>query len=162
MLTPDLYYRSVHAIDLDALRERGARVLLVDLDNTLLRRNSEVVTDDARRWVDKARAAGFDVCIVSNNWHERVEGIAAELGVPIVGKALKPFPGAIRRALARLGAAPAEAAIVGDQVFTDILGGRLLGMTTVLVTPLSTSDLPHTKLLRLLERVVLAGRQPLA
>jgi predicted HAD superfamily phosphohydrolase YqeG len=49
---------------------------------------------------------------------------------------------------------------VGDQLFTDVLGGRLLGMMTIMVLPLSQSDLPHTLLLRRVERVLLAGRQP--
>ncbi len=161
MLRPDLYYRSVHDMDLAGLRDAGVTALLVDLDNTLLRRNSGQVTDEAKRWVAQAAETGLSVCIVSNNWHERVAGVAAELGAPIVAKALKPLPHAFRRALALTGASPAQAAVVGDQVFTDVLGGNLIGATTVLVVPLSSSDLPHTRVLRTLERWLLADRRPL-
>jgi hypothetical protein len=52
-------------------------------------------------------------------------------------------------------------AVVGDQLFTDVLGGRLLGMRTVLVVPLSATDLPHTLLLRRIERILLADKLPL-
>ncbi len=160
-LTPDLYYRDVFAIDLDSLRERGIRALLVDLDNTLLPRDTNVVTEAHRAWAKAAAEHGFGVCLVSNNWHERVKAVADELGFQLVPKAVKPLPFAFRKALGLLGAKRSEAAVVGDQVFTDIVGGNALGLLTVLVMPLSAADLPHTLLLRSLERRILAGRQPL-
>ena len=100
------------------------------------------------------------MCLVSNNWHERVKHVADELGFDLVDKAIKPLPFAFRRALARVGAPAQETAVVGDQLFTDILGGNLLGMRTLLVCPLSSSDLPHTLFLRMLEARVLKGRCP--
>jgi predicted HAD superfamily phosphohydrolase YqeG len=78
-----------------------------------------------------------------------------------VAKAVKPLPFAFLRALSKVGSARNRAAVVGDQMFTDVLGGRLLGMKTMLVVPLSHTDLPHTLLLRKLESLVLAGRRPL-
>lgn len=161
MFSPDYYYRSVQDIDLGALKERGVTTLLVDLDNTLLPRNSEGVTDDARAWVASVLTCGMQLCIVSNNWHARVEAIAAQMGVPIVARAVKPLPKAFRTALVTMDARREETAVVGDQMFTDVLGGNLLGLATVLVVPLSASDLPHTRLLRLIERVLLANRRPL-
>lgn len=162
LLTPDHYYGSVHAIDLRGLRAAGVTALLVDLDNTLLPRDTNVVDDGARAWVASARDAGLAVCFVSNNFHERVLRVADELGGCIVAKAVKPLPFAFRKALRMVGAAPAQAAVIGDQLFTDVLGGNLVGATTVLVAPLSATDLPHTLLLRRLEARVLAGRRPLA
>lgn len=162
MLRPDYYYVSIASIDFDTLRRRGITTLLLDLDNTLLPRNSEGVTDFALSWIAAARDAGFTLCIVSNNWHERVVGVARSLGVELVAKALKPLPFAFRQALERTGAKPDETAVVGDQLFTDILGGSIMKMTTILVTPLSSSDLPHTVVLRTIERRLLAGREPVS
>ncbi|MBA4370258.1 MAG: YqeG family HAD IIIA-type phosphatase [Coriobacteriaceae bacterium] len=162
LFTPDLYYSDVLAIDLADLRARGVRALLVDLDNTLLPRDTNVVTPELRGWAGTLEDAGFVACLVSNNWHDRVFEVADALGFGLVPKALKPLPFAFRKAMRLLGAGPATSAVVGDQLFTDILGGNMLGLTTVLVEPLSTSDLPHTLLLRLIERRLLADRQPLA
>lgn len=162
MLAPDLFYTSVTAIDLVALRESGVRHLLLDLDNTLMPRDTSALPSEVRSWIASLPTAGMAACLVSNNWHAHVASVAEDIGLPIVAKALKPFPSAFRRALAVLGSTPAEAAVIGDQLFTDVLGGNLLGMTTVLVSPQSTSDLPHTLLLRRVERRVLAGRSPLA
>jgi HAD superfamily phosphatase (TIGR01668 family) len=162
VLSPDHYYVSVADIDLDELQRRGIDTLLVDLDNTLLPRNSEEVTQFARDWANVTAEKGFKVCIVSNNWHERVAAVASTLGFALVAKALKPLPFAFWIALRRVGSTRSKSAVVGDQMFTDIAGGKLLGLTTVLVTPLSASDLPHTLVLRKLERVMLAGRQPVS
>lgn len=160
-LSPDLYYRSVPDIDLDELERRGTRALLMDLDNTLVLRNSVDASPAVRTWLEAALERGLKVCIVSNNWHERVQQAAESLGVPIVGKGTKPLPGAFKRALDVLGVRASETAVVGDQIFTDVLGGSLLGATTILVVPLAGgSDLPHTVVLRALERRILAGRVP--
>jgi HAD superfamily phosphatase (TIGR01668 family) len=162
LLTPDLYYSSVAAVDLDGLAERGVTALLIDLDNTLLPRDTSRFTDEALHFAAAVRQAGMRACLVSNNWHGRVHAAAEELGFELVPRALKPLPFAFRRALGILAALPSEAAVVGDQIFTDILGGNLVGATTVLVRPLSETDLPHTLLLRRLEAAVLKGRVPVA
>ena len=161
LLSPDYYLESVHSIDLAGFKAEGIDTLLMDLDNTLLPRDSNVVPEALRAWALDLETAGFRVCLVSNNWHERVKTVADELGFSLVAKAVKPLPFAFLRALKLVGSTRSRAAVVGDQVFTDVLGGRLLGMRTVLVLPLSHSDLPHTLFLRRLERLVLAGRRPL-
>lgn len=161
MLSPDLYYRAVRSIDLDELTRSGIDTLLVDLDNTLLPRDTNVVPDELRSWAHTLAERGFRVCLVSNNWHDRVHVVASELGFSLVSKAVKPLPFAFLRALSILGSSRARAAVVGDQLFTDVLGGKLLGMRTILVFPLSETDLPHTLLLRRIESRLLAGREPL-
>jgi HAD superfamily phosphatase (TIGR01668 family) len=162
LLSPDEFYTTVLAIDMVELREQGVRALLVDLDNTLLSRDSRELGDDVRAWVARARADGFSLCVVSNNWHGFVHAVVSDLGIELVARALKPLPFGFRRGMRLLGATPATTAVIGDQVFTDVLGGNLAGATTVLVEPLSRTDLPHTLLLRLIEGRVLADREPTA
>lgn len=162
LFSPDFYYTSVVTIDLEGLKRLGVRHLLLDLDNTLKPRDASSVPDEVQEWVDLLPERGMTACLVSNNWHGYVAAIAADIGVPIVAKALKPFPSAFRKGLQVLEATADTAAVVGDQIFTDVLGGNLLGMKTVLVQPQSRTDLPHTLLLRRAERHVLAGREPLA
>lgn len=161
VLKPDYYYADIYAIDLGQLQRRGVRALLIDLDNTLLPRDDDTIPQRLRAWVANVKAAGCEICMVSNNWHDRVSRVSGELEIAYVSKALKPFPFAFLRAAGKLGVSRGQVAVVGDQVFTDVLGGSLAGATTVLVQPFSESDLPHTLLLRKLERLVLAGREPL-
>lgn len=161
MLSPDAYYRSVLDIDLEALASQGVDTLLIDLDNTLLPRDSDAIPDEVKAWAARLADAGFRACLVSNNWHHRVVRVAEELGFGLVAKAVKPLPFAFLVALRRMRSTRTRAAIVGDQLFTDILGGKFTGIRTVLVLPMSATDLPHTLFLRRIERVLLAGRVPL-
>lgn len=161
IFSPTHYFRSVTDIDLVSLRAEGIDTLLVDIDNTILPRDTGEMAEELSQWAGKLLGEGFKVCLVSNNWHAHVKRIADALGLCMVPRALKPLPFGFRQGIRMLGSKPKTTAIVGDQMFTDILGGNLLGVTTILVLPLSESDLPHTLLLRRLERRLLAGRQPL-
>lgn len=160
LLRPDHYVRDARAIDLDALKADGITALLLDIDNTLLPHHRPGLPAGFRPWLDALGDAGFRAYLVSNNWHQDIEERAAEIGLPVVARAGKPLPGGFRRAATALGVRARECAVVGDQIFTDILGGNLFGATTVLVCPLSSSDLPHTRVLRRIERVIMAGRRP--
>ncbi len=156
LLRPDRYVTSVLAIEPESLVSAGIAGLILDLDNTLLPRDTSIVPDAFAAWLAETTAR-LDVCFVSNNWHERVHEVAGELGVPIVARAIKPLPFAFIRALRVLGLKRRQVAVVGDQLFTDVLGGNLIGATTVLVQPLSQTDLPHTLLLRKVEARIMRG-----
>jgi HAD superfamily phosphatase (TIGR01668 family) len=103
--------------------------------------------------------ADLKVCLLSNNWHERVHTAAAELDMKLVSKAVKPLPFAFFTALKRVGGKRKNTLMIGDQLFTDVLGSALLGMPCVMVKPLAAHDLKHTLMLRHLEKVIMRGRQ---
>jgi len=157
LFKPDEYLTDVLAIDLDRLRSDGIEALIMDLDNTLLPRDTSIVPPEVDAWVRALPDAGFRVCFVSNNFHERVVEVAAEFGLPLVAKAVKPLPFAFLKAFKTIGVRRRHSAFVGDQYFTDILGGKFLGCRTIMVVPQSASDLPHTLLLRRLERLIMGG-----
>jgi len=142
----------VEDIALGLLSGWGVRGLVLDLDNTMVPWNTADVSAQVRAWVSGLRSAGFGMCVLTNNYTRRASSVAELLEIPIIKGALKPSPLAFRSALRRLDLAAAQTAAVGDQVFTDVLGGKLLGMRTVLVTPLSTREFPTTKIVRWLER----------
>jgi HAD superfamily phosphatase (TIGR01668 family) len=161
LLTPDLYYSSLFAVDLDELAGRGVDTILIDLDNTILPRGRLVLEDRAYEWAALAKKR-FKVGIVSNNSKRHPAEMAAQLGVPLVTKALKPSTRGVKAAMTMLGSKPAATALIGDQMFTDVLAGNRADVTTVLVGPLVAQDLPHTLVLRRLQARIMAGRAPLA
>lgn len=161
IFSPDHYYRGVQDVDLDALRADGVDTLLIDIDNTILPRDTGEMAEELSEWASALLGEGFKVCLVSNNWHAHVKRIADMFGFCMIARALKPLPFGFFSAMSAVGSTRRTTAIIGDQLFTDILGGNIVGLTTVLVPPLSESDLPHTLMLRRLEQRLLAGREPL-
>ncbi len=167
LLTPDIYLKGVRCIDEAGLRAAGVRALLLDADNTLLPRTTDVPAQEVRDWVRGLLDDGFRITIVSNNWHDRVVNLAATLEVPLVGRAMKPFVHGFLVARARMGVPSHEVLVVGDQLFTDVLGAHLAGLRVAMVPPLAERDLPHTLFMRRIERpftkdLVAVGRLDLA
>lgn len=157
-LTPNQIVRRLQDVDLDALADRGIRALLVDLDNTLCPWRSSEPSPACKEWVRRARER-FGVCIVSNSVRpKRLQRVAQALEVRAVGRwglGRKPFAGGITTALRELGVQASEAAIAGDQILTDVLGGNRLGLYTIWVLPLEDCEFVGTKPARLLERLLL-------
>jgi len=128
---------------------------LLDLDNTLvLYKTYGEAPKGLVEWLQILKEAGVQVMLVSNGSRRRVRYWREKLGVPGFGLAGKPWFG-FRKALRRLALAPREVAGVGDQLFTDVLGGNLIGAYTVLVPPLSKREMGYTRLVRRLEGWVL-------
>lgn len=149
---------SIYDVDLHALAAGGIRGVILDADNTIVPWGARSAPPELAAWIGAARSAGLSLCIVSNTLGGRVGRLAQDLGIPAVTGALKPRRRAFRRALALMGTQPAETALVGDQVFTDILGGNRLGLHTILVRPQSPREFLLTRLVRLGERLILGGR----
>lgn len=160
LLTPDIIVANVAAVTPELLRQRGVRFVISDLDNTLVPWRSEEITGEITAWLCLLREAGIGVCIASNTRHlTRLERLAAQMGILYVpGNAAKPRRRGLRHALSLLQAPVPETAMVGDQLFTDIVAGNRLGLTTVLVNPLTTREFLGTRLIsRTAERFVLRG-----
>ncbi len=154
-LLPDIIVNSVQDIDLDGLYSDGIRGLLIDLDNTLVAWDRSHIGHEVVDWLQLAQSRGFSVCFVSNGMPDRVARFSAEMNIPGVGRAIKPRKTPFRRALKLLELTADECAVIGDQLFTDILGGNRMGMITILINPLSDKELGSTRMVRRLERRVL-------
>jgi uncharacterized protein len=157
MLAPDLHVASVTDVSVAWLRQRGVSGVLIDADDTLVPGDDSGLQPKALAWVAGLRAAGLGVAILSNGTRARVADLGATLGVPAIALAGKPFGFGFRRAMRLLDTDAAGTAMIGDQVFTAVLGARCSGMVSVLVSPLTPGRHAHTRLARRLERWVLAG-----
>lgn len=154
-LRPGAYYRSIYDINLEQLRQQGFRAILLDLDNTMVPWNDPEPTPELLAWLQRVRQMGFRICIVSNNKGRRVRDFATRLGVPFVCKAVKPGRRGFRAAMALLQVPSQECVVVGDQLFTDILGGNRSGAHTILVVPIDRREFFFTRMVRRVERQVL-------
>ncbi len=154
LLQPRMSVSSVFDVNLDELQGYGYRGLIMDLDNTLVAWNHPEVPKTLRVWLNEVRRREIEMCIVSNNLSQRVEEFSAKIGVSFIAKAAKPRRRAFRQAMRTMGTDAHNTAVVGDQVFTDILGGNRLQLYTILVHPLATEEFWTTRLVRKLEKQV--------
>ena len=126
-----------------ALKRRGIRLLLADLDNTLVPYGVPLPDDRLKAWRDELAAHGVALFLLSNNPPEsRPPLFSGGLGVPHIRPARKPKSPSFYKAMERMGAEKGQTAIVGDQVFTDILGGNRAGISTILVEPIRLAGNP--------------------
>ena len=154
-LYPHLYVAALADIPLEALKYRGIKALIFDLDNTITEWNSNVVESQVGEWFKTIKTAGFKACILSNNKKQRCLAVADHLKIPFIYKANKPRRGAFYRAMELMAVRPEETAVIGDQIFTDVLGGNRAGLYTILVTPLTKKEFMGTKISRAMEKMVL-------
>jgi len=155
LVRPDAFARGIQHIDPVELVARGVRGAIVDLDNTLVGFRSLAPLEDDARWVRRAHDAGLRVCVLTNNGTPWASQVAKDLGVPCIPRARKPLPGGFRSAMRLLDCTPQQSVVIGDQLFTDVLGARLAGLEVILVPPLVVHDPWNTRPLRWLERVLL-------
>lgn len=153
---PDLMVDKVQDIDLEVLMKKNIKGLLLDIDNTLVPQRMKEADENAVKWIEKVKSAGFKVCIVSNASKKRVIKFNERLKLYAIHRASKPGTRSFKKALRLLNIGPGEAAVVGDQVFTDVYGGNRLNMFTILVKPLHHWEPFYIKIKRLPEKIILA------
>jgi uncharacterized protein len=154
LLTPNQRLNDIFEIDPDYLISIGIKGIITDMDNTLVPWSDRTVYPRLSAWFADLKERDFILFIVSNNSKDRGSQLALELDIPAIWYAIKPRRKAFRKALAQMKLSPAEVAVVGDQVLTDVLGGNRLGLHTILVTPISEKEFFWTKLTRMLERLL--------
>ena len=154
--TYDEYVESIFDIDLERLYKAGKRLILTDLDNTLVRSDAPMPTSKVLEWFTRAKDIGFIVKIASNNSDERVRIFAESLGIEAYGLVFKPLTYKVKRYMK--GYQKSEVIFMGDQLLTDIVVSKRCGLYTILVRPVKlTADEDITKFNRKIERRIVKG-----
>ncbi len=156
MLLPDLMIGALDELKPDLLKANGIKGLVLDLDDTLIASNASSLADAYRLWLELMKTENIPLVILSNGSPKRVRYWAQELSLPAFALSAKPFLG-FNKALRQIGTKASETAMIGDQLFTDILGAKLAGMKTILVQPLTPGQMLHTRFLRHIESLLLKG-----
>lgn len=155
-LKPDLRIRSVKEIPAELFSRHHIRLILLDLDDTLVSRYNYGVEEEVRQWLEKIKKS-FPVYLVSNNKNpSRVATLAAHLGIPYVARAGKPRKKSLIAVAAEFRVEPHQVAMIGDQLYTDVLGGKRFGALTILVEPVGPQRGIWLKSMRLAEKAALS------
>jgi HAD superfamily phosphatase (TIGR01668 family) len=163
LVTPHLQLETVLDITPETVRALGLEGLLLDLDCTLKDYYDNTFRPEVLQWVAEMRRQQVQMCLLTNGRPHRVTPLAERLGIQCVSLAGKPLARGVRAAISKLGLDRTRVAMVGDQIFADVLAGRLAGVFTILVRPTTYQEPWITHIKRPLERWVLkklAQRKP--
>lgn len=139
-LLPDLIAESLTDITPELLHSVGIRLLMLDFDNTIVPYTTDEPTAQMTRWLEEVPHSGIQLCIVSNSRRGRVPAFCAARKLDCITHARKPFPKGIRECLNRYGIPASQAALVGDQIYTDTLGANAAGVTSILVSAINNHN----------------------
>lgn len=155
----DIKLESVQDIDPAALKKKGIRGILFDIDNTLEEYNTKRPGEKSIALMKKLSNAGFRIGILSNAKNKRAEQFVEGFPkndfpeIAVVSDAGKPLKSGFKKLLAKMGVEPKESVMVGDQLYTDILGGNCSGLRTILVKPINLNAEPRfVRFKRLIEK----------
>ena len=155
VLLPGAVFKRITDIPLSFFAEQDIKAVILDVDNTLTSHNNPVPAEGVLQWLKQLKNCGIAVAILSNNSRKRVAPFANKLGIDYVSRACKPLTFGVTRACKKYGLPPEQVALIGDQIFTDIMGGNLKGVCTVLVEPYELEKGWFFRLKRKLEKPVL-------
>ena len=153
ILKPDFYYKEIYSIKLELLGENDIKGIICDIDNTIVEWSEKEIEKEVLSWFEKLSAKGFKVCLVTNSLNKRAFYFSKKINTPAIGYAIKPAKWSYKKAQKIMGLSKNEIVVIGDQIFTDILGGNRLGFMTILVDPLAKKEFFTTKIFRLLEKL---------
>ena len=140
-LLPDLIVEELTDLTPEYLEHRHIRLLMMDFDNTIVPYTTDIPTEKMKSWLYAMVQSPIHICVVSNSRKGRVVTFCREYGIDCVVRAKKPGTRGIRECLNRCGVPASEAALAGDQIFTDTLGSNLAGVMSVLVRPINNHNI---------------------
>ncbi len=141
-LFPSESYHSIYEIDIQSLKNDNIKLLLLDLDNTLIAYGEREPNEKLRQWMTSLQEAGVVPFVLSNSRKPtRVKHFATLLGIPFVGWAGKPKKKSFLQVMKQMNVSTIETVMVGDQIFTDILGANRVGIRSIIVEPIQKDTL---------------------
>ena len=140
-LLPKVITRELTDLTPEFLANKKIRLLMMDFDNTIVPYTTSIPTEKMESWLKMMVASDITVCVVSNSKRDRVKIFCDQYGIPCITHAKKPFSKGIKECLNKFQIPAEESALVGDQIFTDTLGGNCAGITSILVKAIDNHNI---------------------
>ena len=154
ILYPKAYFNKITQITKEFLQKNEIKALILDVDNTLIDYNRNL-SEDIIQWAKELKKKEIKLYILSNTNHkEKVEEVAKSLEIPYQNLAKKPLKSGFLKVEKILQEKPENIGVVGDQIFTDVIGGNRCKMFTILVDPIDKKDFWYTAWKRPLENTI--------
>ena len=138
---PAVILEAVTELTPQLLQSWGIRLLMLDFDNTIVPYTTSDPTPEMEAWLRQLCASDIQLCVVSNSKKDRVRIFCSRYGIDCITHAYKPSTKGIRQCLERYGIPPEQAALAGDQIFTDTLGANFAGVKPLLVSAIHNHNI---------------------
>lgn len=154
ILYPNIYLNNVKEITYELLQENNIKGLILDVDNTLIDYYKNM-PEGVEEWCKNLKNKNIKFCIASNsNKKEKVKAVSEKLEIPYIYFAKKPLKLGLNKARKIMSLEPNKVAVVGDQIFTDVLGANRCKMFSILVEPIKEKDIFITIIKRPIENMI--------
>lgn len=154
LLIPTFFINKITDLSPEFIKSHGVTSLLMDIDDTLTYHKDPQIPQKVLEFINLMKINNIKIILISNNSKDRASKFAKKLNLPYISRAFKPVPFGINLALKKLNISKNEAIIIGDQIFTDILGANLLDIKSILVDPFEKNQTAFLKLKRLFEKPI--------
>lgn len=159
LLAPDSYINSIFDITPEMLKNKGIYGLILDIDNTLVATHVKDAGERVSNYIKNLKENGIKAVIVSNGHKHRVEAFCQPLDIDFIYKAYKPLGKGFDKAIELMNLKKDQVAIIGDQLFTDVLGGNLKGIYSILLRPIDLEEPFLIRFKRILEKPFLNKKE---
>ena len=140
ILYPNAYFKKIEDITIQFLKKQNIKLLILDVDNTLIDYHQNL-SEEVKQWLKDLQGQGMKLYLLSNsNKKEKVKKIADEFGIPYRVFAKKPLKSGFLKVQKQMKEKTENIAVIGDQIFTDVIGGNRCGFFTILVEPIHEKD----------------------
>ena len=140
-LLPRIIVTALPDITPELLEDHDIALLMLDFDNTIVPYTTNIPSESMEKWLKEMASSNIQLCVVSNSKSDRVRVFCGKYGIACITHAKKPFAKGIRQCLEQFHIRPEQAALAGDQIFTDVLGGNCAGVTSILVKAIDNHNI---------------------
>lgn len=157
-LLPDIILNNIFEIDTEFLEKHSIKLLLVDIDNTLVPHGIQS-NPEVEKWITELQQKGYQICLISNNNKERVDLFNNGMKIPAFHKSKKPQSRIYKIVMDQFKVDIKNIAAVGDQLLSDIWGANRAGILTILVNPINKHEPMQIRFKRVLEKLILRSKK---
>lgn len=132
---PHYVFDCLTDITVEDLKGMAVKLVAIDLDNTSVYDSTFTPIKGVKTWIKNVKKAGFPVVIISNSFELRAKIIGKKFGCKVYGAAAKPDKKYFLKAAEDAGIKINELVLIGDRIFTDVVGANSCGAVSVYVKP---------------------------
>ena len=157
LLKPTKIISKLENIDINYLKEKNYKLIILDYNNTIIGYYNHEITNSMKNYIKKLKENNIKLYILTNSFNKNeVDKVAKLLNIKYKNMAFKPFPFTLKRILKNEKISSKNTLIIGDHILTDVLLANLCKASSILVEPIDNNEKFHSKIVRKIEKIIIS------